>query len=119
MTLRWVDICATKIRSMLNLLPFASASCACLLRAPKRRPPVEVRDVRELRDFAYRLVHPGGRYLCAGLGLGLGLGGVLVFCFFVVFGYYGYRGPQAQAPASNQPGPRWAGIIISVPQTQQ
>ena len=75
MTLGWVDICATKIRSMLNLLPFASASCACLLRAPKRRPPVEVRDVRELRDFAYRLVHPGGRYLCAGLGLG----GVLVF----------------------------------------
>ena len=74
MALGWVDICATKIRSMLNLLPFASASCACLLRAPKRRPPVEVRDVRELRDFAYRLVHPGGRYLCAGLGLG----GVLV-----------------------------------------
>ena len=66
---------ATKIRSMLNLLPFASASCACLLRAPKRRPPVEVRDVRELRDFAYRLVHPGRRCLCAGLGLG----GVLVF----------------------------------------
>ena len=70
MALGWVDICATKIRSMLNLLPFASASCACLLRAPKRRPPVEVRDVRELRDFAYRLVHPGGRCLCAGLGLG-------------------------------------------------
>ena len=70
MTLGWVDICATKIRSMLNLLPFASASCACLLRAPKRRPPVEVRDVRELRDFAYRVAHPGGRCLCAGLGLG-------------------------------------------------
>ena len=67
--------CASKITSMLHFLPFASASCACLLRAPKRRPPVEVRDVRELRDFAYRLVHPGGRYLCAGLGLG----GVLVF----------------------------------------
>ena len=31
---------------------------------------MEVRDVRELRDFAYRLVHPGGRCLCAGLGLG-------------------------------------------------
>ena len=60
MALGWVDICATEIRSVLNLLPFASASCACLLRAPKRRPPVEVRDVRELRDFAYRLVHPGG-----------------------------------------------------------
>ena len=70
MTLGWVDICATKIRSMLNLLPFASASCACLLRAPKRRPPVEVRDVRELRDPAYRVAHPGGRCLCAGLGLG-------------------------------------------------
>ena len=75
MALGWVDIFATNIRSMLNLLPFASASCACLLRAPKRRPPVEVRDVRKLRDFAYRLVHPGGRCLCAGLGLG----GVLVF----------------------------------------
>ena len=25
---------------------------------------MEVRDVRELRDFAYRLVHPGGRCLC-------------------------------------------------------
>ena len=35
---------------------------------------MEVRDVRELRDFAYRLVHPGRRYLCAGLGLGLGGG---------------------------------------------
>ena len=67
------DIFATNIRSMLNLLPFASASCACLLRAPKRRPPVEVRDVRELRDFAYRLVHPGGRYFCAGLGRVRGL----------------------------------------------
>ena len=63
MALGWVDICATNIRSMSNMLPFASASCACLLRAPKRRPPVEVRDVRELRDFAYRLVHPGGRCL--------------------------------------------------------
>ena len=78
MALGWVDICATNIRSMLNLLPFASASCACLLRAPKRRPPVEVWDVRELRDFAYRLVHPGGRGTSA-LGLGWGLGGILVF----------------------------------------
>ena len=67
------------------MLPFASASCACLLHAPKRRPPVEVRDVRELRDFAYRLVHPGRRYLCAGLGLG---GGTR---FFVVWGYYCLR----------------------------
>ena len=31
---------------------------------------MEVRDVRELRDFAYRVAHPGGRCLCAGLGLG-------------------------------------------------
>ena len=60
---------------------------------------MEVRDVRKLRDFAYRLVHPGGRYLCAGLGLG----GVLVFCFFVVFGYYGYTGTGAPRPRLRHP----------------
>ena len=49
--------------------------CACLPRAPKQRPPVGSGDVRQLRDFAPRLVQPGGRYL----GGGLGMGGVLNF----------------------------------------
>ena len=43
--------------------------------SPKQRPPVGSGDVRQLRDFAPRLVQPGGRYL----GGGLGMGGVLNF----------------------------------------
>ena len=46
--------------------------CACLLRAPKQRPPVGSGDVRQLRDFGPCLVYAGGRYLGGGLGLGGG-----------------------------------------------